>query len=74
MAYALTESMAALVSEIQRRRAEEASAQAIASRDEAPAWLTGEDTSGLTPKQRFFILEYIKDFNGTAAAIRAGYS
>lgn len=30
--------------------------------------------SGLTDKQKFFCLEYVKDFNGTQAAIRAGYS
>jgi phage terminase small subunit len=29
---------------------------------------------GLTNKQRVFIAEYVKDFNGTQAAIRAGYS
>lgn len=28
----------------------------------------------LNPKQTLFCLEYIKDFNGSAAAIRAGYS
>ena len=28
----------------------------------------------LTPKQLLFCLEYLKDFNGTQAAIRAGYS
>jgi len=28
----------------------------------------------LTEKQRLFCLEYIKDFNATQAAIRAGYS
>ena len=28
----------------------------------------------LTPKQLRFCLEYLKDFNGTQAAIRAGYS
>jgi phage terminase small subunit len=28
----------------------------------------------LTAKQRFFTLEYLKDFNATQAAIRAGYS
>jgi phage terminase small subunit len=28
----------------------------------------------MTPKQRAFVLEYIKDFNATQAAIRAGYS
>lgn len=28
----------------------------------------------LTPKQLKFCLEYLKDFNGTQAAIRAGYS
>jgi len=28
----------------------------------------------LTDKQRAFVLEYVKDFNGTQAAIRAGYS
>jgi phage terminase small subunit len=29
---------------------------------------------GLTPKQRLFVREYIKDWNATQAAIRAGYS
>jgi len=28
----------------------------------------------LTPKQRKFILEYLKDYNGHQAAVRAGYS
>lgn len=28
----------------------------------------------LTPKQALFVAEYVKDFNGTQAAIRAGYS
>lgn len=28
----------------------------------------------LTPKQRLFVREYVKDFNATQAAIRAGYS
>lgn len=28
----------------------------------------------LTPLQRLFVLEYLKDFNATQAAIRAGYS
>ena len=28
----------------------------------------------ITKKQKFFIAEYPKDFNGTQAAIRAGYS
>ena len=27
-----------------------------------------------TPKQRFFVAEYLKDLNATQAAIRAGYS
>lgn len=30
--------------------------------------------TSLTPKQKVFCLEYLKDFNGTQAAIRAGYS
>ena len=30
--------------------------------------------SRLSPKRRAFISEYLKDFNGTQAAIRAGYS
>ena len=30
--------------------------------------------ANLTPKQELFCLEYIKDFNATQAAIRAGYS
>jgi phage terminase small subunit len=30
--------------------------------------------SGLTPKQARFVVEYLKDLNGTQAAIRAGYS
>lgn len=29
---------------------------------------------GLTPKQQRFVQEYLKDLNGTQAAIRAGYS
>jgi phage terminase small subunit len=32
------------------------------------------DSPSLTDKQRAFVLEYVKDFNGTQAAIRAGYS
>ncbi|WP_438497152.1 terminase small subunit [Paenibacillus sp. IHBB 3054] len=36
---------------------------------------TGEpDESGLTPKQRIFVLEYLRTFNATQAAIAAGYS
>lgn len=31
-------------------------------------------TKGLTPKQRAFVDEYLKDFNATQAAIRAGYA
>jgi phage terminase small subunit len=31
-------------------------------------------TKQLTPKERFFVVEYLKDFNATKAAIRAGYS
>jgi len=30
--------------------------------------------NGLTPKQRLFVAEYLKDFNATQAAMRAGYS
>ncbi len=33
-----------------------------------------ENTSELTDKQWVFVSEYLKDFNGTQAAIRAGYS
>lgn len=29
---------------------------------------------GLNPKQESFVMEYLKDFNATQAAIRAGYS
>jgi phage terminase small subunit len=36
--------------------------------------VTQETPRKLTPKQRAFIAEYLKDFNGTQAAIRAGYS
>lgn len=36
---------------------------------------TGEpDEEGLTPKQRIFVLEYLRTFNATQAAIAAGYS
>ncbi|KAF1016192.1 MAG: hypothetical protein GAK31_01681 [Stenotrophomonas maltophilia] len=36
---------------------------------------TGQVRSGsLTPKQRRFVSEYLKDHNGTQAAIRTGYS
>jgi len=33
-----------------------------------------EKIPGLTPKRRRFVAEYLKDYNGTQAAIRAGYS
>lgn len=37
--------------------------------------MTKQQTNSLlTPKQQQFCLEYLKDFNGTQAAIRAGYS
>lgn len=32
------------------------------------------ETVLLEPRQRLFVTEYLKDFNGTQAAIRAGYS
>lgn len=35
---------------------------------------TQQQTSELTPKQRMFVDEYIKDLNATQAAIRAGYA
>lgn len=35
---------------------------------------TRDATYDLTDKQRAFAIEYVKDFNGTQAAIRAGYS
>ena len=35
--------------------------------------MSGEEAT-LTAKQRMFVLEYVKDFNATQAAIRAGYS
>lgn len=31
-------------------------------------------SAGLSPRQCLFVNEYLKDFNGTQAAIRAGYS
>ena len=31
-------------------------------------------TQKIKPKQRLFCIEYLKDFNATQAAIRAGYS
>ena len=34
----------------------------------------GEKKPKLTAKQQMFVKEYLKDFNGTQAAIRAGYS
>lgn len=33
-----------------------------------------EDEPTLTPRQRFFVLEYLKDRNATQAYIRAGYA
>jgi phage terminase small subunit len=33
-----------------------------------------DERDGLTPKQRAFVREYLVDRNGTAAAVRAGYS
>jgi phage terminase small subunit len=35
---------------------------------------TGKKRQVLTAKQKQFCIEYLKDFNGTQAAIRAGYS
>lgn len=35
---------------------------------------TGQEHDGLNERQRLFCLEYLKDYNGTLAAIRAGYS
>lgn len=32
------------------------------------------DEEGLTPKQRIFVMEYLRDFNATRAAMAAGYS
>jgi len=32
------------------------------------------DNRGLTPKQALFVAEYFRDFNGTQALVRAGYS
>ncbi|APB70963.1 cell division protein FtsK [Paenibacillus polymyxa] len=32
------------------------------------------DDEGLTPKQRIFVMEYLRDFNATRAAVSAGYS
>jgi|GEM_PF-1095217 Phage terminase, small subunit len=32
------------------------------------------DDEGLTPKQRIFVMEYLRDFNATRAAIATGYS
>jgi phage terminase small subunit len=32
------------------------------------------DDEGLTPKQRIFVIEYLRDFNATRAAIASGYS
>jgi phage terminase small subunit len=34
----------------------------------------GDRPGGLTPKQRAFVREYLKDSNGTQAAKRAGYA
>lgn len=36
--------------------------------------MNNNQSINLTPKQRLFCLEYLKDFNGTQAAVRAGYS
>lgn len=33
-----------------------------------------EESAVLTPKQQLFVEEYLKDLNGTQAAMRAGYS
>ncbi|WP_414492385.1 terminase small subunit [Stenotrophomonas maltophilia] len=35
---------------------------------------TADKAVGLTPKQQRFVSEYLKDHNGTQAAIRTGYS
>ncbi len=39
-----------------------------------PFLMAADSKSGLTPKQQRFVDEYIVDWNGTQAAIRAGYS
>jgi phage terminase small subunit len=36
--------------------------------------MKGLTTHGLTPRQRRFVAEYLKDLNATQAAIRAGYA
>jgi phage terminase small subunit len=41
---------------------------------EATPDLTARSAARLSPKMRRFVLEYLKDFNGNQAAIRAGYS
>lgn len=41
--------------------------------DDMPHGVVSEEVE-LTPKQQLFVDEYIIDFNGTQAAIRAGYS
>lgn len=36
--------------------------------------MVADPVTGLTPKQQAFCREYVKDFNGSQACIRAGYS
>lgn len=50
------------------RPARKATREAVAAGDEKAVYDT------LTVRQRRFVEEYVLDFNGTAAAIRAGYS
>ncbi len=39
-----------------------------------PDFLQEHFKNRMTPKQSLFVIEYLKDLNGTQAAIRAGYS
>jgi phage terminase small subunit len=39
-----------------------------------PVEITTRDFPGCTPKQSWFVREYMKDLNATQAAIRSGYS
>ena len=73
----MEEPIVALVSELQRRRDADRQMKPENGGAGTVGMLPGhgEDSlSALTPKQRIFILEYLKDFNASRAAIGAGYS
>jgi phage terminase small subunit len=53
---------------------EQAKTKPIEARAKPKHTIGAKDAGGLTPNQRKFVTEYLKDGNATQAAIRAGYA